>query len=51
MVSTYGYWDVMDGKARYELKQKLNQQRTQDFKSGHFAGNLGVADPLTGDEL
>ena len=36
-VSARGYFDSMDEKARYELKQSLNRQRTEDFKNGTYA--------------
>lgn len=49
-VNANGYFDAMDEKARYELKQTLNNQRTQDFKNGTFAEGSGLPDKLTGDE-
>lgn len=49
-VNANGYFDAMDEKARYELKQTLNNQRTQDFKNGTFAAGSGLPDKLTGDE-
>ena len=49
-VSAYGYNDVVDQKARYELKKKLNNQRTEDFKLGTYAKAPSNPDKLTGDE-
>lgn len=49
-VNANGYFDAMDEKARYELKQTLNNQRTQDFKNGTFAAGSGLPDKLTGEE-
>lgn len=49
-VSAYGYNDSMDENARYELKEQLNKQRTQDFKNGTFASASGLPEKLTGDE-
>lgn len=48
-VNTYGYFDSMDEDARYELKKKLNTQRTEDVKNGSYALAGGVADPLPED--
>lgn len=50
-VSANGYFDSMDEKARYELKQTLNKQRTQDFKNGTYAAGAGLPDKLTGEEV
>ncbi|MBP3923619.1 alpha/beta hydrolase [bacterium] len=49
-VSAYGYNDSMDENARYELKQTLNKQRTEDFKNGTFKPASGLPEKLTGDE-
>lgn len=49
-VNAYGYFDTMDEKARYELKETLNNQRTKDFKNGVYAKGSGLPDKLTGDE-
>ena len=50
-VSARGYFDSMDEKARYELKQNLNKQRTEDFKNGTYAPAAGLPEKLTGEEL
>ncbi len=49
-VTANGYFDTMDENARYELKEKLNKQRTEDFKNGKYAKAPGLPDKLTGDE-
>lgn len=49
-VNANGYFDAMDENARYELKQTLNNQRTQDFKNGTYAKGSGLPDKLTGEE-
>lgn len=49
-VSAKGYFDSMDESQRYELKEQLNKQRTEDFKSGTYKKSPGLPDKLTGDE-
>lgn len=49
-VNANGYFDAMDEKERYELRQKLNAQRTADFKNGTYAAGSGLPDKLNGDE-
>lgn len=49
-VSAYGYNDSMDENARYELKEQLNKQRTEDFKNGTFAPASSLPEKLTGGE-
>ena len=49
-VNANGYFDSMDEKARYELKQTLNKQRTTDFKNKTYAKGSGLPEKLTGDE-
>lgn len=48
-VTTNGYFDAMDEDARYQLKEKLNAQRTEDFRNGSYALAGGVVDPLPED--
>lgn len=48
-VSANGYFDSMDEEARYKLKEKLNSQRTADYKSGTYALAGGVADVISDD--
>lgn len=45
-VNANGYFDSMDTNARYELRKKLNAQRTQDAKNGTYRRAGGVIDPL-----
>lgn len=49
-VNANGYFDSLDEKARYELKQNLNKQRSEDFKKGTYAKPSGLPDKLSGDE-
>lgn len=49
-VNANGYFDAMGENERYELKRKLNAQRTEDFKNGTYAVEAGLPDKLTGDE-
>ena len=49
-VNANGYFDAMTKEDRYQLKQKLNAQRTLDFKSGSYAPEAGLPDVLNGDE-
>lgn len=49
-VNANGYFDAMDEIARYELRQALNKQRTEDFKNGTYAPGVGLPDKLTGEE-
>lgn len=44
-----GYFDQMTADQRYELRQQLNAQRTEDFKNGTYALAGGVIDPLPAD--
>lgn len=48
-VNANGYFDAMDPDARYELRQRLNTQRTADVKNGTYALAGGVIDPLPND--
>lgn len=48
-VTANGYFDSMDENARYELRKKLNEQRTIDVKNGTYALAGGVVDPLPDD--
>ncbi len=49
-VNANGYFDSMDEKARYELKETLNKQRTEDYKTGTYAKASGLPEKLTGEE-
>ena len=48
--TAHGYFDTMDEKAPYELTQKLNRQRSEDFKNKTYAKGSGLPDKLTGQE-
>ena len=48
-VTANGYFDSLDEEGRYELRKKLNAQRTLDAKSGTYALAGGVVDPLPED--
>lgn len=48
-VTANGYFDAMDADARYELRRKLNAQRTEDARKGVAARVGGVVDPLPAD--
>ena len=48
-VNANGYFDAMDADARYELRKKLNAQRTIDARNGSYALVGGVVDPLPED--
>ena len=49
-VSAKGYNDSIDENARYQLKQSLNKQRTEDFHNKTYAKAIGLPDKLTGEE-
>lgn len=49
-VNAKGYFDAMGEEERYALKQKLNAQRSVDFKNGTYAAEAGLPDKLMGDE-
>lgn len=49
-VTANGYFDAMDEDARYALKESLNKQRIEDFKTGTYAKAPGLPEKLTGDE-
>lgn len=48
-VNARGYFDALDADARYELRKRLNAQRTADYKDGSYALAGGVVDPLPDD--
>lgn len=49
-VSSKGYNDTMSASELYKLRQSLNNQRTEDARSGKFAKTPGLPDKLTGNE-
>ena len=48
-VNANGYFDALDADKRYELRERLNAQRTLDYKNGTYALAGGVVDPLPED--
>lgn len=48
-VNANGYFDAMNADQRYELREQLNAQRTEDYKNGTYALAGGVVDPLPDD--
>lgn len=48
-VTANGYFDSLNEKGRYELREKLNAQRIVDFKNGKYERAGGVVDPLPKD--
>lgn len=48
-VNARGYFDAMNENDRYQLREKLNEQRTTDYKNGYYALAGGVVDPLPAD--
>lgn len=48
-VNANGYFDAMGADERYELRKKLNAQRTEDYKNGEYQLGGGVVDPLPDD--
>lgn len=49
-VTANGYFDSMDKEQRYQLRQQLNAQRSEDFKAGKYKIAQGLPDKLTGTE-
>lgn len=49
-VNAKGYFDSDDSEeSRYQIKKRLNQQRTEDYKNGDYLRAGGVVDPLPDD--
>lgn len=48
-VNANGYFDSMDENARYKEKERLNAERTKDYKRGTYKRAGGVVDPLPED--
>ncbi len=49
-VAAKGYFDSEDNEeARYQVRKAVNQQRTEDYRSGSYALAGGVVDPLPED--
>lgn len=49
-VNANGYFDALTVDDRYALREKLNAQRTEDFKNHAYAKAPGLPEKLTGDE-
>ena len=49
-VAAKGYNDSIDEEGRYKMLKDLNNQRTQDYKNGTYAGAPGLPEKLTGKE-
>lgn len=45
-VSAYGYNDINDADARYQMRERLNKQRTIDYKNNSYAMAGGNPDVL-----
>lgn len=48
-VRANGYFDSMSADDRYELRRRLNEQRTKDARNGSYELGGGVIDPLPED--
>ena len=48
-VSANGYFDSVNEDGRYKLREQLNEQRTEDYKSGSYALAGGVSDSIPDD--
>lgn len=49
-VNANGYFDAADSKkARYEMRKKLNEQRTKEYAQGFYEQGGGVVEPLPAD--
>ena len=48
-VNAYGYFDALDEDGRYALKERLNAQRTADYRSGQYKLAGGLPDVLPPD--
>lgn len=50
-VNANDYFDAMDEDGRYALLQRLNKQRTEDYKENKTTYPDGVADPMSAEAL
>ena len=48
-VTANGYFDTMTPNDRYELRRQLNDQRTEDYRSGSYERDGGVVETVTDD--
>ena len=48
-VNADGYFDAMSADDRYELRERLNAQRTEDYRNSSYKLSGGVVDPVPED--
>ena len=48
-VNANGYFDSMSADDRYDLRVRLNERRTEEYRSGEYGRDGGVVDPLPDD--
>lgn len=48
-VNANGYFDSMTADDRYELRRRLNAQRTEEYRNDSYGRDGGVVDPLPDD--
>ncbi len=48
-VTANGYFDAMTADDRYQLRRRLNEQRTEEYRSGAYGRDGGVIDPVPDD--
>lgn len=48
-VNANGYFDTMTASDRYELRRRLSEQRTADYRNGGYERDGGVVDPVPDD--
>lgn len=48
-VNANGYYDSMSADDRYQLRVRLNEQRTKDYRNGDYERDGGVVDPVPAD--
>lgn len=48
-VNANGYFDAMSADDRYELRKRLSEQRTADYRNGSYERDGGVVDPVPED--
>lgn len=48
-VNARGYFDAMNADDRYRMREQLNAQRDEDYRSGTYERDGGVVDPVPAD--
>lgn len=48
-VNANGYFDAMSADDRYQLRVRLNEQRTKDYQDGNYERDGGVVNPVPED--